>query len=71
MIPKHVRSMLPKAGLLSIRWSPWSRWWACARFRLANAAQYQLGPFAVVHRAPWLERSARQLHPHLFEGAAE
>ena len=56
---------LPKASLMTVHWS-----WTCfyfARFRLANAIQFQVGWLTLIFRAPWLERSARALYPHLFE----
>ena len=67
-IPPEVRRRLPRASLLCVRWITWPHWsrWYIARFRLANAIQYVVGPITIVHRAPWLERPARQLHPHSF-----
>lgn len=55
---------LPKARLISLEWS-W-RYFYFARFRLANAVRFQIGWLAILVRAPWLERSARALHPHLY-----
>jgi len=58
---------LPKAKLIQIyirktwRFTPW-----LARFRCANFGIVWLGPFQITCRMPWLKRSARQLHPHLF-----
>lgn len=37
-----------------------------ARFRLANAHQFFIWRLAVCIRAPWLDRPARQIYPHLF-----
>jgi hypothetical protein len=68
MIPSHVKQRLPKSNLLSVKWNMWSHWsrWYVARFRLANAIRYDVGPITILHRASWLEGPARQLHPHLF-----
>lgn len=70
-IPREVRKQLPKAELISVRWNQWSHWtrWYVARFRLANSVRYDVGPVTILHRAPWMERSARQLHPHIFDAA--
>lgn len=65
MIPKHVRKQLPSANLIRVERLR-SRTPSWARFRLANARRFHLGWWSVVIRAPWLDRSARQLHPHLF-----
>jgi hypothetical protein len=63
------KSKLPKAKLFSIEWlgKPIVRrhWWG--KFRLANAASFRLGPVLINWRMPWLERSARTLHPELFD----
>lgn len=59
---KHPR--LEKARLISFEWS-WRQFYF-ARFRLANAVRLQIGWLAVNMRAPWLEHSARQLHPEIF-----
>lgn len=61
---KGIVRQLPKARLISFEWS----WAHCyfARFRLANAVRLQIGWLAIQFRAPWLERSARASHPHLF-----
>lgn len=58
---------LPKAKLLSVKWS-W-RYFYFARFRLANALRLQIGWMTVEVRRPWLERSARTLHPECFSAA--
>ncbi len=63
MIPANVLKLLPKSNLVTIRVT--SRW-CVSRFRLANAIRWQFGRIELVHRAPWLEHSARQLYPHLF-----
>ena len=65
-IPSSVKQKLPKSSLFLIRWAPWSSYWRFARFRLANCHMWQVGPFSVLWRAQWLERSARALYPHLF-----
>jgi hypothetical protein len=48
-------------GRRSIRW---------AKFRNANAMFVWLGPLEIGWRMPWLNRSARQLYPHLFRTGA-
>lgn len=72
-IPSEVYARLPKASLVSIMWNTWSHYsrWYIARFRLANAYRYDIGPITILHRAPWIERSARQIHPHLFAEHAD
>lgn len=67
--PIEIKKKLPKADLIRVRWNQWSHWtrWYVARFRLANAVRYDIGPVTIVHRAPWLEKSSRQLYPHLFD----
>lgn len=58
-------SNLPKAPLLEIEWTHGK--WYFGRNRLANAYRLQLW-FVLIHfRMPWLERSARQLHPEAFK----
>lgn len=66
-IPCRVKEKLPRSALASVRWS--FRHFYFAKFRLANAMQWQIGWMTITHRAPWLEASARALHPHLFDGA--
>ena len=66
MIPNSIRKKLPKAKLLSIEFGGYYRQPYFARFRLANAIRWQLWGICITHRAPWLEDSARKLHPHLF-----
>mgnify|MGYP000951358982 CR=1 FL=1 len=48
---------LPKAQLLSLRWS-WAYFYF-AKFRLANAVRLQIGWLTVTLRAPWHEQSKR------------
>lgn len=55
---------LPKARMISFQWS-W-RYFFFARNRLANAVRFQIGWLVILVRAPWLERSARALYPHLY-----
>ena len=71
-IPAHIRSRLPTAKLFYAKMRlnrdiPVIRpiWWA--KFRNANSMFVWVGPFEIGWRMPWLERSARQLHPHLFQ----
>lgn len=64
MIPRQTRKRLPRAKLLTVRRVQGRRF--LAKFRNANAWTLYLWWFEVTIRAPWLERSARQLHPHLF-----
>lgn len=56
---------LPKAGLISFGWS--FRYFYFARMRLANAMRVQIGWLSIMFRMPWLEFSARALHPERFE----
>lgn len=60
---RHIRKQLPRAAILRIRWT---RQCYFAKFRLANAIRWQIGHLCIQHRAPWLEYSARALHPQLF-----
>jgi hypothetical protein len=56
---------LPKAKLIDFSWSR-SRLSGAPLFfsnRLANAYRFQLWRLIIHVRAPWLEHSARQLHP--------
>jgi hypothetical protein len=66
-IPNNIRMQLPKAALLRAGLS--FRQFYFAKFRLANATRWQIGWVTITHRSPWLERSARALHPHLFDAA--
>jgi len=63
------RRRLPKAGLISVEWAqpifPGRRWLQANR--LANAMRLRIGNLVLVWRMPWLERSARALHPELFD----
>jgi hypothetical protein len=66
MIPRHIRQQLPKAKLVSFMW--WRPMPApFTKFRLANAIQIHLWRLVIIVRAPYLERPARQLFPHLFK----
>jgi len=58
------RKRLPKVKQFSVEWTP--RHSYHAKFRLANAMRVQIGPLCLVWRMPWLDRSARALHPELF-----
>jgi hypothetical protein len=53
----RLRHMTPIGG----RRAPWF-----AKFRNANAMFVWAGPLEIGWRMPWLERSARQLYPHLY-----
>ena len=67
MIPRRVRKKLPKAKLISVEVGGYYRQPYWAKFRGANFIRWQLWKACVTHRAPWIERSARQIHPHLFQ----
>ena len=58
---------LPKAKLLSVRWSASRTGPRFMAFRNANARLVFAGPFVISWRMPWLEKSARALHPECFE----
>lgn len=58
------RKRLPKAMLFCAEWTPRHSYFA--KFRLANAMRVQVGPLCLVWRMPWLEHSARTLHPEVF-----
>lgn len=60
-------SELPKAPLIWLEWS--FRHFYFAKFRLANAIRLQVGWLVVNVRAPWLDHSARVLHPEHFKDA--
>lgn len=69
-IPRHARKQLPKARWISVTWRCPPIFPDSPRVymnRFANARQFTLWRLVIVVRAPWLERSARQIHPHLFE----
>jgi len=66
-MPRDWKKKLPVAKLMGFEWSRHVSYWA--RFRLANAWRFQLGRLTITVRAPWLEGSARAIHPHLFEEA--
>lgn len=68
-IPRHVKKKLPKARTISIKIGGYYREPYWARFRCANFIRWQLGWVCIQHRAPWLEESARRIHPHLFREA--
>lgn len=61
---REQRKRLPRAPLFRIARSHGK--WMLARFRIANAHEIFVGPFNICIRAPWLEHSARQLHPEVF-----
>lgn len=58
---------LPKAQLLSVRWS-WTYFYF-AKFRLANAIQLRIGWLTVIFRAPWHEQSRRVYEAMLCRSA--
>ncbi|TIN83069.1 hypothetical protein [Mesorhizobium sp.] len=60
----NIRRQLPKAALFR---AELGRQFYFAKFRLANAVRWQFGWLAITHRAPWIEASARALHPDLFD----
>lgn len=62
---REIRKRLPKAPLIEFGWS-WS-WFYFHKFRLANCIRWQIGWLTINHRAPWLEHSARALHPEVFK----
>lgn len=67
-LSKEVKAKLSKAPLLTVGW-----YWRhpyFAKFRLANAVKLKLWWLSVEWRAPWLEESARALHPELFRSSA-
>jgi hypothetical protein len=63
---RKIRKKLPKSKMIAVRWGGWYSKPYFARFRMANCIRWQLWWVCVEHRAPWLEHSARSLHPHLF-----
>jgi hypothetical protein len=64
---ERARRKLEKAPILRVSWS-WKHPYF-AKFRLANAAKYKVWWLDIDVRAPWLEQSARTLHPELFKSA--
>lgn len=63
-LTREQKSKLPKAQLIRFSW--WRRRGIFAKFRLANAMQVHIGRLEISWRMPWLEHSARALHPELF-----
>ena len=68
-IPAEIRKRLPKSKMfwMKLRRTVLYRPIRFAKFRNANAMFIWLGPLEIGWRMPWLDRSARQLHPHLFQ----
>lgn len=72
MIDRKILCRLPRAALLHVEWSKWdapNTWRPRPWFginRLANSLRFRIGKLVIFVRAPWLERPARQLYPHLF-----
>jgi hypothetical protein len=66
MIPKDIRKKLPRAKLFSIKIGGYYKKPYYTKFRCANFMRWQIGYICITHRMPWLEDSARKLHPHLF-----
>ena len=64
-LTREQKAKLPKAKLLIVRW--WKMPGIFAKFRLANAMQVHIGRLELGWRMPWLPRSARALHPELFD----
>lgn len=67
-LSKQVKAKLGKAPLVTVGWS--LKYPYFAKFRMANAVKLKLWWFDVTWRAPWLEGSARALHPELFRRSA-
>lgn len=63
-LSKEARARLPKSKVFDIGWKRKHPFFG--KFRLANAVRLDLWWLTIHYRAPWLERSARALHPHLF-----
>lgn len=61
---REQRKRLPKAKMFSMEFSRHQFYFA--KFRLANAMRVQIGHLCLTWRMPWLEHSARALHPNLF-----
>ena len=59
---------LPKAPWLRVQWvrNGWGRPLIVGA-RVANAYSVFIGPLNVMWRRPWLDHSARVLHPECFE----
>ncbi len=68
-LSKAQRAMLPKAKLFWLRRRPYGAL-PFLKSRCANAMFVWIGPLEIGWRMPWLERSARALHPQLFAVAA-
>ena len=64
-LTKAQREALPKSKLFWLRWHPCSAL-PFLKSRCANAMFVWVGPVEIGWRMPWLERSARALHPELF-----
>ena len=60
---REQRKRLPKSALIRFEWGSYSY---VAKFRYANAMKVQIGRLGIVWRMPWLEHSARRLHPVVF-----
>lgn len=68
------RTRLPRSAVVSVWWGTTriaTRLPLFAKFRLANAVMVRIGRLYVSWRMPWLEGSARALHPHLFPAPEE
>ncbi len=63
-LTKAQREALPKAKLFWVRWGSPRR--TLLKSRCANAMFVWVGPLEMGWRMPWLEHSARALHPQLF-----
>ena len=64
-LSKAQREALPKAKLFWLRWRPYGAL-TFLKSRCANAMFVWVGPLEIGWRMPWLEHSARALHPELF-----
>lgn len=62
------RKRLPKSGLIAMEWAKpiFSGRPLIQKNRLANAMRLRVGNLVLVWRMPWLEHSARALHPEIF-----
>lgn len=65
-ITREQAALLPKARLIGFRWCWPFNGRLILRTRGANFAAIWLGPLQVSWRMPWIERSAKQLYPHLW-----
>lgn len=65
---REQRNRLPKCGLIVLEWAKpiFPGRPLIQRNRLANAMRLRFGSLVVVWRMPWLEHSARALHPEIF-----